>query len=216
MGLRVRVTEVDEDKIMEIGDIVRRGGVIVYPTDTVYGIGGDPFREDIVRRVFQIKRRGDKEMPVLVSSLEKAMEIAEFDDRALTLARLFWPGPLTLVLKMRGRFPYELTAGRDKLGLRVPKNVIALKIIEASGGAIIGTSANISGRPPPRSVDELDPVIENEVDLVVDGGRTELGVASTVVELISGEEDCSDGIKVIREGAIKAEDLIKAVRGVEP
>jgi L-threonylcarbamoyladenylate synthase len=214
LGLRVRMIEVDEDKIMEIGGIVRRGGVIVYPTETVYGIGGDPFKEDVVRRVFQIKRRRDKEMPVLVSSMEKAMEIAEFDDRALTLARLFWPGPLTLVLKKRSELPHELTAGRDKVGIRVPKHIVALKIIEAAGGAIIGTSANISGRPPPRSADELDPVIENEVDLVVDGGRTELGVASTVVELVPGGEGHGGGIKVIREGAIKAESLIEAVRGV--
>lgn len=210
LGLRVKV---DEGRIGEIGELVKRGGVIVFPTDTVYGIGGDPFREDVVRRVFQIKRRGEKEMPVLVSNLDKAKELVEFDERALILARLFWPGPLTLVLKMKVRLPKELTSGKEKLGIRVPRHELALKIIEASGGAIIGTSANISGKPPPRSVEEIDPDIEREVDLVVDGGRTELGVSSTVVELVPNAERSHAGIKVIREGAIKADDVIRAVRG---
>ncbi|MCX8182592.1 MAG: L-threonylcarbamoyladenylate synthase [Candidatus Methanomethyliaceae archaeon] len=216
MGLRIKVTEADEGKIMEIGELVRRGGIIVFPTDTVYGIGGDPLSGAVVRRVFQIKRRREKEMPILVSSLEKAKELVEFDDRALTLARLFWPGPLTLVLKMRVKLPEELTAGKDMLGVRVPKHGLTLKIIEASGGALIGTSANISGRPPPRNAEEIDPEIEREADLIVDGGRTEVGIASTVVELVQNVVEPFAGIKVIREGAIKADDVIRALRGAAP
>ncbi len=209
--MRVKVAISDEVRIREIGEIVRRGGVIVYPTDTVYGIGGDPFKEIVVRRVFQIKRRGEKEMPLLVPSLEKAEELAVFDENALRLARAFWPGPLTLVLKSRVGFPRELMARKETIGLRIPRHDLALKIIEAAGGVIIGTSANISGRPPPRSVEELDPNIEREVDLVVDGGRTERGVPSTVVELAQGNEVPT--IRVIREGAIKGEELLSVVRG---
>lgn len=213
LGYKIRVAEFEENKIREIGDVVKRGGVIVFPTDTLYGIGGDPFRESVVKRIIQIKRRGEKGMPVLVSSLEKAEEFAEFDDRGIILARHFWPGPLTLVLKKRVKLPDDLTAGMETLGLRVPKHRLALKIIEASGGALIGTSANISGMPPPRSADEVDLTIQEAVDLVVDGGRAELGVASTVVELAPNNEGSSMGIKVIREGAIKADDLTRALRG---
>ncbi len=150
--MRIKISVSDEGKIREIGEIVREGGVIVYPTETVYGIGGDPFRESVVKRVIQIKERGVKEMPVLVSDFAKAKELVDFDELSIRLASAFWPGPLTLVLKRREsvKLPYELTAGKVTLGLRVPNHRLALKIIEASGGALIGTSANISGRPPPR------------------------------------------------------------------
>ncbi|MGQ9760049.1 MAG: L-threonylcarbamoyladenylate synthase, partial [Candidatus Methanomethylicaceae archaeon] len=177
----------------------------------VYGIGGDPFKEEVVKRIVQIKERGEREMPVLVASLEKAKELVEFDEIALRLANKFWPGPLTIVLRRRVELPKELTAGRDTLGLRVPKNLLALKIIEASGGVLIGTSANISGRPPPRSADDVDEKVQRSVDLVVDGGRSELGVASTVVEVLPPLcEGKGYRIKVIREGAIKAE-VVKGI-----
>ncbi len=204
--MKIKLSLSDIDKILEIGELVKKGGVIVYPTDTVYGIGGNPFLEDVIIRVKNIKQREEKAMPILVSSLEKAKEIAYFNDFALKIANIFWPGPLTIVLKTKVKFSPHLTGGRDNIGLRIPNHKLALKIIEASGGLIIGTSANISGRPPALSIEDIDESIKSSVDIVIDGGKCYLGKPSTVIEVIDSK------IKIIRIGAIKIEEFIK--RGI--
>lgn len=186
--------------------MIKKGGVIVYPTDTVYGIGGNPFLEDVVIRIKNIKQREEKAMPILVSSLEKAKEMAYFNDLSLKIANTFWPGPLTIVLKTKVKFSPHLTGGRDSIGLRIPNHELALKIIEASGGALIGTSANISGRPPAISIEDLDEKIRSSVDLIIDGGKCYLGKPSTVIEVIDSK------IKIIRIGAIGIDEFIK--RGI--
>jgi L-threonylcarbamoyladenylate synthase len=204
--LKIKLSLTDINKILEIGEMIKKGGVIVYPTDTVYGIGGNPFLEDVVIRIKNIKQREEKAMPILVSSLEKAKEIAYFNDLSLKIANTFWPGPLTIVLKTKVKFSPHLTGGRDSIGLRIPNHELALKIIEASGGALIGTSANISGRPPAISIEDLDEKIRSSVDLIIDGGKCYLGKPSTVIEVIDSK------IKIIRIGAIGIDEFIK--RGI--
>jgi len=210
----MRISPKDSERIREIAEVVRAGGVIVYPTDTVYGIGGDPFNVATVRRVLEIKRRGERQMPVLVSGEDKARTVVEVDATALSLMRAFWPGALTIVLKKRAEVPSELTLGRGKLGVRMPNHELALRIIEACGGLLIGTSANISGNPPARSVEELDSRVEKGADIVVDGGEATSGIASTVVEVGPSEEDrpakvIAPNVRVLREGTISA-DVIRA------
>jgi L-threonylcarbamoyladenylate synthase len=204
--LKIKLSLTDINRIFEIGEMIKKGGVIVYPTDTVYGIGGNPFLEDVVIRIKNIKQREEKAMPILVSSLEKAKEIAYFNDLSLKIANTFWPGPLTIVLKTKVKFSPHLTGGRDSIGLRIPNHELALKIIEASGGALIGTSANISGRPPAISIEDLDEKIRSSVDLIIDGGKCYLGKPSTVIEVIDSK------IKIIRIGAIGIDEFIK--RGI--
>jgi L-threonylcarbamoyladenylate synthase len=212
--MRIRISPNDHERIREIAEVVMAGGVIVYPTDTVYGIGGDPFNVATVRRVLEIKRRGERQMPVLVSGEDKARAVVEVDATALSLMRTFWPGALTIVLKKRTEVPSELTLGGGKLGVRMPNHELALRIIEACGGLLIGTSANISGNPPARSVEELDSRVEKGADIVVDGGEATSGIASTVVEVGPSEEDRSakviaHNVRVLREGTIGA-DVIRA------
>ncbi|RZN56670.1 MAG: threonylcarbamoyl-AMP synthase [Candidatus Methanomethylicota archaeon] len=204
--MKIKLSLTDINRIFEIGEMIKKGGVIVYPTDTVYGIGGNPFLEDVVIRIKNIKQREEKAMPILVSSLEKAKEIAYFNDLSLKIANTFWPGPLTIVLKTKVKFSPHLTGGRDSIGLRIPNHELALKIIEASGGALIGTSANISGRPPAISIEDLDEKIRSSVDLIIDGGKCYLGKPSTVIEVIDSK------IKIIRIGAIGIDEFIK--RGI--
>lgn len=204
--MKIKLSLTDINRIFEIGEMIKKGGVIVYPTDTVYGIGGNPFLEDVVIRIKNIKQREEKAMPILVSSLEKAKEIAYFNDLSLKIANTFWPGPLTIVLKTKVKFSPHLTGGRDSIGLRIPNHELALKIIEASGGALIGTSANISGRPPAISIEDLDEKIRSSVDLIIDGGKCYLGKPSTVIEVIDAK------IKIIRIGAIGIDEFIK--RGI--
>jgi len=204
--LKIKLSLTDINRILEIGEMIKKGGVIVYPTDTVYGIGGNPFLEDVAIRIKNIKQREEKAMPILVSSLEKAKEIAYFNDLSLKIANTFWPGPLTIVLKTKVKFSPHLTGGRDSIGLRIPNHELALKIIEASGGALIGTSANISGRPPAISIEDLDEKIKSSVDLIIDGGKCYLGKPSTVIEVIDSR------IKIIRIGVIGIDEFIK--RGI--
>lgn len=215
MGSIIRLEEVDPEKIRRVGEVVRNGGVIVFPTDTLYGIGGDPLNPSTVQRVLAIKRREKKPMPVLVSSIEMAQKFVNVDERAKKLMKAFWPGGLTIILRANPLVPDKLTMGSNKLGIRMPDHEVALKIIEASGGGLIGTSANITGQPPATSVDELAREVEEAVDLIVDGGKTKLGVPSTVVELDSMEDSSRvkgsrlGSVRIIRVGAIGA-DLIES------
>jgi L-threonylcarbamoyladenylate synthase len=212
--MRMRINPNESERIRKVADIVRAGGVIIYPTDTVYGIGGDPFNSSTVARVLRVKRRRERQMPILVSGEDKARALVEVDSTSLSLMRAFWPGALTVVLKRKAEMPSELAFGRGKLGVRMPNHKLALAIIEACGGLLIGTSANISGNPPARRVEELDSRLEEMVDLVVYGGGSALGIASTVVEVGPPEVDrpakvISPNVRILREGAISA-DVIRA------
>ena len=207
----VKVLKVSQDNpqrnvIDYVIDVLRKGGIAVYPTDTVYGVGGDPFNEDVVERIFSIKKRGDKPLPLLVSSIKDVMEIAYVSDTALQLMENFWPGPLTLILPVKKEFPFKITFGTGKIGVRMPNHKIPLLLAEGLGGAIIGTSANISGHPAPRSAEEALRELDDLVDIVLDAGPTPGGVPSTVVEIINGE------IRILREGPITLKDLMSVLR----
>ncbi len=198
----VRAT--DPDAVTVAARAVRDGGLVVYPTDTLYGLGADPFDDGAVRRVFEVKGRGVKPLPVLVSSLEAALELVRADDRFLRLARRFWPGPLTIVAPDGGRVSRLVLAGGTTLGVRMPAHPFALRLIEECGGALVGTSANVSGRRPPASLEDVDPEIMEGVDVAVDGGRV-LGTPSTVVDL-SGDRPV-----VLRVGALGVEEVLGAL-----
>lgn len=207
--MRMSLLPSDNEGVAKVAKVVRGGGVIVFPTDTVYGIGCDPFNRSALGRVHRLKGRGGKALPVLVSSSEAASALVEVEGIPELLMRAFWPGALTLVLKGRRRLPHLLTGGAPGVGVRMPSHELALKIIGACGGALVGTSANLSGRPPARSADELDPQIEAGADLVVDGGPAALGVASTVIEVHVGGTGEGTSLRVLREGGL-AIDAIKS------
>ena len=178
--------------------IVRRGGVIVYPTDTVYGVGGDPFNINTVNRVTHLKGRRGSPYPILVSSIENALRLIEASDAMVMLMRRFWPGGLTIVGRARYGIPGNFFM--ETIGVRMPRQMRLLKLIEESGGYLIGTSANKSGRPPAKSVDEAMEYFGGEVDLYLDGGRAREN-PSTVVE-IRGKH-----IVIRRIGAIELDVL---------
>ncbi len=192
--------------IKEVARVLRNGGIVVYPTDTVYGVGGDPFNERVVDRVFIIKRRGRKPLPILVSSIDIVVEIAYVSGTALQLMRYFWPGPLTLVLPVKKRLPPKITFGTGKIGVRMPAHKIPLLLARELSGAIIGTSANISGHPAPRTADEALKELGELVDIVLDAGPTPRGLPSTVVEV----DD--DKIKILREGPISFKEILKVIQ----
>jgi L-threonylcarbamoyladenylate synthase len=185
----------DSRSISKAAEIVRQGGLIVYPTDTVYGLGCDPFNADAVRRLFDAKGRSSKPVPVLCSSLAKAEELVTLGKAGRTLAMAHWPGALTIVAPVRRSLPEQLTEGSKSLGVRVPGHARCLELISACGGWLTGTSANLSGLPSARTAEEAFLQVGGTVSLILDGG-TLAGKASTVVKVVA------DKVTILRTGPI--------------
>ena len=192
-------------------DNIIEGNVIAFPTNSVYGIGGDPLNIKLVERIFDIKyREREKGFLLLVSDFEEASRIAHFNNIAKTLAEQYWPGQLTLILKRKepNIIPLEVTSFQETIGLRVPENQIILeilKILKERGhfGGIIGTSANYSGEPPSISGYEVTKKFLGlgAVDFIIDGGKSKSKIATTIV-------DCTtDTVKFLRIGKITEEEI---------
>ncbi len=196
-----------EREIKEAARLIKAGGLVIYPTETVYGLGADPFNRIAVLKVFGAKRRSfDKPLPVAVSSLEEADNLVFVNEPARKIAGAFLPGPVTMILKKKARLPKELTAGSDKLGIRIPDNPIALRLIELAG-PITATSANISGKSAPTTSYDAKKQIGDRVDFVLDGGRCKIKEPSTVIDLTELE-----GPKILRIGAVPEEDIKNVLR----
>jgi L-threonylcarbamoyladenylate synthase len=200
-----RIVGMSMDDIKEAAKLVLEGRLIAYPTDTVYGLGCNPFDADAVDRLVQAKDRIKGSLPILVSSFKDAERLGQISRLAAILANRFWPGPLTLVVRPRSNFPARITGDSLLVGLRVPNHETARRLIKECDGALIGTSANISGRPSLRTAEEVFRELEGRVDLVVDGGPASLGRESTVVKVLEDETT------VLREGAISRDDILKAL-----
>ncbi|MFX1591836.1 MAG: L-threonylcarbamoyladenylate synthase [Promethearchaeota archaeon] len=174
-------------------DNIVEGKVIAFPTNSVYGIGGDPFNLSVINRIYDIKFRDHtKGFLLLISDYEEASKIAEFNDVAKKLANKYWPGQLTLILKRKvpNIIPPEVTAFQDTIGLRVPENEIILmilKLLKERGyfGGIIGTSANYTGEPPSISGEEVTKKILSPIDLIIDGGKSKSKLPTTIVNCTS-------------------------------
>jgi len=186
-------------------EALRQGGIVIYPTDTVYGIGCDPLNENALSRLLALKGREGKPLPLLASKVEVVKRVAEVTPKAEKLIRSFWPGPLTLVLPVKINFPHQITFGRPKIGVRIPESNVARILAESIGGLIVGTSANKSGEKAPREFKSAYLWAKDKIDVAIDGGLCPIGQPSTVVEI-------NYEIKVIREGAIEINDIMKALR----
>jgi tRNA threonylcarbamoyl adenosine modification protein (Sua5/YciO/YrdC/YwlC family) len=183
--------------------LILRGKVVAFPTDTFYGLGADPFNLAAVNEIFRVKRRtADRPLPLLVDSIEQAVDLADRPPKLFyTLAQKFWPGPLTLVVPASRLIPLKVTANTGKVGLRWPLAPFVVALIAASGRPLTGTSANLSDMEACSTADEVDCQIGDVLPLILDGGLTRGGMASTVVEL-SGETG-----RILRQGAIPESDL---------
>jgi L-threonylcarbamoyladenylate synthase len=188
-------------------EVVSAGGVIAYPTDTFYALGVDPRNPGAVQRLFEIKGR-EKDQPILLL-LGDASQVADWiEDRtqqADVLMKRFWPGPLTLVFRAKKSVLPEMTAGRGTIGLRVPGNALTRELLLSLGSALTGTSANLSGKPSPRTAQEAFLAIGSLVDLILDNGETVGDKPSTIVDV------STDALKVIREGAIPGREILMNV-----
>ena len=190
----------DEGSIRRAAEIVSDGGLVAYPTDTVYGLGCNPFNPTAVGKLVKAKRRLRGGLPVLVDCSETAKELGQFNPVAVQLANNFWPGGLTLVVPSALEFPPEVSH-EGLIGLRVPNREDTLRLIRRCRSSLVGTSANISGMPAATTADEVLTSLGEEIDVVLDGGPCKSGKESTVVRVTS------EGCLVLREGAISIESI---------
>ncbi|MEM1538019.1 MAG: L-threonylcarbamoyladenylate synthase [Candidatus Nezhaarchaeales archaeon] len=200
--LKVNPLNPEPEVINEAARLILNDSLVIYPTDTVYGLGANPLREEAVIKAFKAKRRESKPMPIIVSSVEAAERVVTITEAARKLINNFWPGALTLVLPRKPSVPSIVTAGREGLGVRMPNHAVALALARACGGLILGTSANISGNPPPVAVEEALKDLGRSVDLALDAGRCRLGLPSTVIDLTGSQP------LIVREGAISRKVLL--------
>ena len=205
MALRLNIdTNAPSDRTLVLAaEVIQAGGVIVYPTDTLYGLGANAWNAGAAARVARIKKRpDDKPVLVLVHAPGAALGLTdEVTEAGKALIGSFWPGPLTLVFRSGAHVPPSVTGGSGKIGVRVPSNRICVRLSELSGCPLISTSANISGEPVPKSVQEIERSLGPGVDLYIDGGILPASLPSTVV-------DVSEPVpRLLREGAIAYEDL---------
>jgi L-threonylcarbamoyladenylate synthase len=189
----------DTGSIHRASEVVLAGGVVGYPTDTVYGLGCNPKNEAALKRLFAIKgRESKKPVPVLCANLARASDLVEFDEAALRFARSYWPGALTIVLPLKRQMPDALHKGTGWLGVRVPAHRGCVRLIARVGGWMTGTSANLSGHPSCRSAEEVAKQLGERVDLILDGGPL-TGSESTVIKVERGQ------VEVLRRGAVSLE-----------
>lgn len=189
----------------EAAEIIRRGGVIVYPTETVYGIGADALNARAVNRVQEVKGRKEaKPILVLVRSREMMLDLVDgVNAAAEVLMQHFWPGPLTLVFKARPGLPAGLTQDTGAIGVRVPSSALCLRLLDLCGRPITSTSANLTGMPVHATVQEIRRVLGNKVDFYIDGGVLSGNIPSTVVDV------STDRPAILREGAVSRTELQK-------
>jgi len=187
--------------------IIKNGGVIVYPTETLYGLGVDATNAQAINRVYKIKGRDYKKpLSVAVLNVKEAKKIVHWNKYAEILSRRFMPGPLTIILKTKRKFPKKLTAGRNKIGIRIPNHSVALELIKGVKIPITSTSANVSGTKEPINYQRVKKDMKNKVDLIIPC-RVKYGKPSTVVDLTKRP-------KVLRIGVIDKELIEDALAGV--
>ena len=179
----IKNVEEDEDKIKEAAEFIKNGGTVVFPTETVYGLGADALSAKAVEKIFKAKGR-PQDNPLIIHVASKNIEryVKEIPEVANNLIDKFWPGPLTIILRKKDIIPDVTSAKLDSIGIRMPDNEIARKLIELSDTAIAAPSANISGRPSPTDFQRCIEDLDGKIDCILGGTQSDIGVESTIVD----------------------------------
>ena len=201
--LRVNPTEPEKEVVAEAAAVIRSGGLVAFPTETVYGLGADALNEAAVRRIFEVKGRPpDNPIIVHVADRDSVYLLASEVPRAAEeLISRFWPGPLTLVLKRTELVPAVTCGGLETVAVRMPAHQVALELIKEAGVPIAAPSANVSGSPSPTSAEHVLRDLRGKIEMVLDGGPAEIGVESTVIDMTV------DPPELLRPGGLPLEEI---------
>lgn len=193
--------------IHEASRIIRAGGLVIFPTTALYGMGVDALNEKALEKVFRIKgRKKNKPLLILVESIESVEDyVEEIPQAARNLMQAFWPGHLTLVFKAKRHLPEILTAGTGKIGIRLPRHPVALALVQQTGGPITGTSANLSEQASVSTIEGLPETILQGADLLLDSGPLKGGAGSTVLDV-----SCIPP-RLIREGNLASQEIFRTI-----
>lgn len=199
--IKIARTRTNSRIIQRTVALLKKGGIIIYPTETAYAIGGDALNKKAIRKIFFLKNRSSRNpLPVIAGTFKQAQDLVVFNRYSQKLAKKYWPGPLTLVLRKKKKILPLLTAGKNKIAIRVPGLKISREIARRLKRPVISTSANVSGKKECYTIGAVlkqSPRIKNEVDLILDAGRLPRVKPSAIVEVRGNE------LKILREGPIK-------------
>lgn len=220
---KINVEKPEENIISEAADLIRRGELVAFPTETVYGLGADALLPEGAKRIYAAKGRpSDNPLIVHIADFEALERItSEIPPQAKALADAFWPGPLTMIFRKSALVPYETTGGLDTVAVRMPSHPAALALIRESGGYIAAPSANTSGRPSPTLAEHVAEDLSGKIAMILDGGPVGIGIESTIIDLScigsdEGNEPGGDSSPMIlRPGYITGEMLAKVIGAVQ-
>ena len=201
----ITTDEINDETLARAGEIIRRGGLVVFPTETVYGLGANALDAEAAKKVYAAKGRpSDNPLITHIATPEDADKYAVTNETSRRLARAFMPGPLTVILPKRDCIPLATTGGLDSVGIRCPENKIARRLIAAAGVPIAAPSANLSGKPSPTRAAHVRYDLDGKVDMILDGGDCTVGVESTIVKVDGGR------LTLLRPGGITL-DMLRAL-----
>lgn len=200
--------KIDYKKLNDVARIIKDGGIVVFPTETVYGLGTNGLDAKAIEKLYKIKKRPfSKPISLLVSDMEMIKNVArDITDMEYKLMNAFFPGPFTIILKKKDVVPNILTANGETVGIRIPDNEIARSLIEYSGVPIATTSANISGKESGTNMESILKQFKDGVDFYINGGESKIGVGSTIVKVIDGNPI------ILRQGSISRNQIFNANR----
>lgn len=195
------------ENLIRAGKLIRAGELVAFPTETVYGLGADGLNVDACRKIYLAKGRpADKPLTLHVANFEMIEQIAEISLAAEKLIETFLPGPLTIILPKKNIVPDFVTCNSKSVGVRFPNNAVAQDFIKIAGVPIAAPSANISGKNPPTTAQEVFDNLNGKVGMVLDGGKCEVGISSTIIDISTGVP------KILRQGSISAESINKILK----
>lgn len=208
--VRVDEQHIQEELVQRAGDIVKAGGLVAFPTETVYGLGGDALNPDSSKKIYAAKGRpSDNPLIVHIYRMEDLYVVAqEIPEAAKRLAQRFWPGPLTMIFKKAEIVPYETTGGLDTVAVRMPSHPVAAAFIRAAGGYVAAPSANRSGRPSPTSAKYVVEDMQERIEMIIDSGDVKIGLESTIIDMTEEEP------AILRPGYITKEMLEEVLQSV--
>lgn len=199
--------KIDKDELLKVINILKNNGIVIFPTETVYGIGGNALCDEVIDKIYEVKQRPrEKALNIMLASIDDIEKYAEItSELERKIIKTFMPGPITIILKKKQNFGNKFTLPNETIGIRIPDNKIINSILKNIDFPIIAPSANISGKPSAIEVSDIIKDFDGKVDVIIDGGKASLGESSTIVQVIDDE------IKILRQGNITKEEILKKI-----